>query len=145
MEEGRFGGSERLDHRVDLRSFSLHLNVLFSMKTKWWLFLELMLMFTTRLPHLTLPLCSYKFVWHCCMQSPRSYNCYSRWHLPEGKRPMVMFLQTHLSPFQVENGFGQRTGLNSPGNQHLWRTWVIAFWVHCSIFCCLCTISWALY
>lgn len=29
------------------------------------------------------------------------------------------------SPPQVKNGFRQRTGLNSPGNHHLWRTWVI--------------------
>lgn len=49
------------------------------------------------------------------------------------------------SPPQVKNGFRQRTGLNSPGNHHLWRTWVIKFseFLLCSsIFQCLyCTMS----
>lgn len=46
--------------------------------------------------------------------------------------------------FQVKNGFGQRAGLNSPGNQHLWRTWVIEFWVQHSILLCFCTVLGAL-
>lgn len=46
--------------------------------------------------------------------------------------------------FQVKNGFGQRAGLNSPRNQHLWRTWVIEFRVQHSILLCFCTVLGAL-
>lgn len=55
-------------------------------------------------------------------------------------RACASFLKKQFFTFQVKNGFGQGARFDSPGNHHLWRTWVIEFYVQYSILVCLCTV-----
>ena len=86
----------------------------------------------------------------CCVFSPQLSQPVTYLGRPRASgrrregRTGVHVPEKRLSAFQVKDGFGQRAGLNSPGNQHLWRTWVIEFRVQCSTCPCLCSASWAL-